>query len=1170
MKLNQITLENFGIYQRRSFDFSGAPLVIVYGANEAGKTTALNGIRQAIFGFRQRGLYDTSTNTVGEIDATLRNGSKLQFSRRKGRPDKISGTLNGLQLDDTELGKLLCNLDVESYESLFGFSQDELKAGQEALKNNHIAEALAGGGFGGIQALESLRTELSESLSELYKPRGKKAQLNVKLEEIGQARQKLNEVSVLPSEADESRRQLSIAKSQSHELQKRIEELQRSVFESRRRLEALPSFQARKAAQLQLDGISIPKGLDAQFVSQWRDAAEQRTSIQARLEKHQEQLIESESAIQVLRGNDNLLEHESQIESLGHQAEMILELRRNLESWQTQEAESTRVRDRLLAKLGLETSSEALSSFQVDGPTRSRMLELSQEVRSRKDRIVQCAAKKEAAEQAIAEWTAEESEQSPPENWQELQKLAEQLKGLESNCQQEASKLESLHDAPEFKRVEHFVQHALQDLHSINDQWDVLSDERICEFLQQQNELALTLKTVRSKVNNLEAQLRDRNLKAKNSSDTQDAHSLLAKANAFSRQRDAILAHWLDELSQPLIAASISLDQQQERLDELQRIGEASDQIRDDLLDLADQVAADNQAKNQTTELQKQLAESKLELKELEDQLAQRKDEWSALWAAIPLRSLDIDLRKWASEYRNWQSGHRRIQDARRSLQRYRSLLKASRLKILDVWPTNLRSGVNSEQLLPELKRWESATHLQAQQQQRLQSQHTTLKQVTTELESLQRAQAATRKEMIAWLETVPMSTPWPEEQIPQLLDTLDQLQRAEVEAHEKSFALQSGRAKLQQFCDSVAALAKNLDSEPSQASNVEPEIVASRWLRELTQVREEKTQRTRLGESIRNLKERIKEAQSQVDELDAKLATICSAAADSGSDAPADMQSLMSRIHRAEQLRSELTEHDAKLSAFFGGMDQTDYLRLLDELDPTEINLQIRESESQITELENERKKLHELIGQHNERLDRFAKGTETQRIRQEIQNRRGELVELTEKWIVQRLAQELLNRAVELYGEENEPELLKYSKEYLDVLTGGRYPIIEHDKSSKLQFSVRNRDGVQLSPDQLSTGTREQLYLAIRMAYITQHSLHREPLPVIMDDCFVNFDDARTRSTLDAIRGFDDDIQTIVLSCHTRIPQLAAELAPDTPIIELQSGRTVPAELFSSLSLV
>ena len=88
----------------------------------------------------------------------------------------------------------------------------------------------------------------------------------------------------------------------------------------------------------------------------------------------------------------------------------------------------------------------------------------------------------------------------------------------------------------------------------------------------------------------------------------------------------------------------------------------------------------------------------------------------------------------------------------------------------------------------------------------------------------------------------------------------------------------------------------------------------------------------------------------------------------------------------------------------------------------------------------------------------------------------------------------------------------------------------------------------GKDKEPSQLSTGTREQLYLAIRLAYARHYCRENEPLPLVMDDVLVNFDDERSEAALDMLIELAQDIQLIFLTCHqdtirrirSRLPQM------------------------------
>ena len=85
------------------------------------------------------------------------------------------------------------------------------------------------------------------------------------------------------------------------------------------------------------------------------------------------------------------------------------------------------------------------------------------------------------------------------------------------------------------------------------------------------------------------------------------------------------------------------------------------------------------------------------------------------------------------------------------------------------------------------------------------------------------------------------------------------------------------------------------------------------------------------------------------------------------------------------------------------------------------------------------------------------------------------------------------------------------------------------------------------------MSTGTREQLYLAIRLAYVRHYCNTSESLPMVMDDILVNFDDERARSTLACLAEISKHVQIIFLTCHDATVQLANSVMPDAQTLYL-----------------
>ena len=72
------------------------------------------------------------------------------------------------------------------------------------------------------------------------------------------------------------------------------------------------------------------------------------------------------------------------------------------------------------------------------------------------------------------------------------------------------------------------------------------------------------------------------------------------------------------------------------------------------------------------------------------------------------------------------------------------------------------------------------------------------------------------------------------------------------------------------------------------------------------------------------------------------------------------------------------------------------------------------------------------------------------------------------------------------------------------------------------------------------MSEGTRDQLYLALRLAGLELHLADHEPMPLILDDLLVHFDDERSLRALSALRDFGQHSQVLLFTHHTHLVQL------------------------------
>jgi uncharacterized protein YhaN len=156
-------------------------------------------------------------------------------------------------------------------------------------------------------------------------------------------------------------------------------------------------------------------------------------------------------------------------------------------------------------------------------------------------------------------------------------------------------------------------------------------------------------------------------------------------------------------------------------------------------------------------------------------------------------------------------------------------------------------------------------------------------------------------------------------------------------------------------------------------------------------------------------------------------------------------------------------------------------------------------------------------------------------------------------ETWAVLTLCKTLLDETRKIYETERQPGVLRQASLFFKVMTEGHYiRVIAPLDGAEIQ--VERADGVRLPPQLLSRGTAEQLYLAMRLALVREYASTNDALPVVFDDVFVNFDPARTRNTLQAVRELAETHQVLLFTCHPHLVNIVEEIVPSARIFPLQ----------------
>ncbi len=189
---------------------------------------------------------------------------------------------------------------------------------------------------------------------------------------------------------------------------------------------------------------------------------------------------------------------------------------------------------------------------------------------------------------------------------------------------------------------------------------------------------------------------------------------------------------------------------------------------------------------------------------------------------------------------------------------------------------------------------------------------------------------------------------------------------------------------------------------------------------------------------------------------------------------------------------------------------------------------------------------------GRVEERITMMEKSEERSRALSRQETILARIDEAAEQWAVITLCRALLDETRKIYETERQPEVLRQASSFFNVMTEGRYlRVIAPLDGGEIQ--VERADSVRLSPQLLSRGTAEQLYLSMRLALVREYANHVDPLPVVFDDIFVNFDPERSRTTFKAIRDLCTTHQVMLFTCHPHLVKQVEEIVPEAKIFSL-----------------
>lgn len=159
-----------------------------------------------------------------------------------------------------------------------------------------------------------------------------------------------------------------------------------------------------------------------------------------------------------------------------------------------------------------------------------------------------------------------------------------------------------------------------------------------------------------------------------------------------------------------------------------------------------------------------------------------------------------------------------------------------------------------------------------------------------------------------------------------------------------------------------------------------------------------------------------------------------------------------------------------------------------------------------------------------------------------------------LVRRWQTLAMASCLLEDVCATFEKERQPETLREASSFLGQLTDGKYTRVWTPLGTN-RLKIDSHDGQSLSLDVLSRGTREAVFIALRLSLAAAYARRGVMLPLILDDVLVNFDRSRAMYAARTLKTFAEmGHQVLMFTCHEHITKIFQEIDVEVRLLPAQ----------------
>ena len=1186
IRIARLDLERWGHFDGRRLTFGPAGrLHVVFGANEAGKSTVRRAVSALLFGVPER-----TADTFGRPGADLRVGALLELDgtavevvRRKGRKNTLLDA-GGDVLDPAPLDRALGGLTGEVHAGLFEITHDSLVAGGHELLAGRgaVGEALFAAAAG-TSRLHALLRRLEGDADAVFTPLGRKKDLNVLLAQHAEAVRTLRDAALRPPQHEALARALEGLETAYARAGAELDEVEHERARLERLRGALPLAALRATRARELQELGDVATLAADAPARRGAAQERRDAARARRAAAERDLERRRTRFAALAVDEGLLPFVTELEELHAQGTAVAQDTARREDLAAQRTALAPRLEELLGSLAPALGDRSLRELALDQDARARLEEclqaragVQQAASAAREGLAEAMRGAERAQRVAGEAPAEIDDATlaaalraargvGPVDEDAARARAEE-RGALAAAEQAAAQVRPAAAASAAKRAKGRratgdggpapgAAGALAAL-PVPDRATV---ERlllaVVEGEQDAAGLVLEGESIEDRVRLLERQR-----------DQLAAEAPVLDASALEHARAARAQAW--EAVRKALAAGVVGDDAAAIVAEHERAVAGADEVADARLRRAEDVA--------------RLADVERELSVLAhdaDELAHRRERhagvveraaaaWSSAWEPAGAHApAPAEAGAWLAA-RDTVLAH--LADAASAAER------AATAEALRAQHANaLRSALGHDDadlplsalieladarldaLRDEVEHAGRAAEAVARTVAEREDAEVALARAETALAQWHQAWASLRA-------ACGLADTLEPDGALGALRSIEQATRDQERLDALTADIDAIDARRHGFEAAIAQLVTATDATDLAQ---QPATSAAAILhRRATEARAAAAERESLAAELAELQAEQAEATAIVAEAEEELATLRAAA---GAADDAELQLREQASLRAAELRAEITGLDGDL-ARAGGAPAAEVAAAVAELDADALPARVQELEALAVARRDERDEAGEALTRARDELARLERSEEAARAAQAKASLEAQIQELAERYARARLAQRVLRDAIARYRSAHEGPLLARANALFPALTCERYARLETDVDERDEdvLIAITADGARRRVQELSDGTREQLFLALRLAAIERHVATAEAVPVLFDDVLLESDDERAQRILAALAELATQTQVLVLTHHRHLVEIARATLPKRrlDVIELSATMATDADAVST----